>query len=197
MSARERKRLQTRERLLEAAVTEFKRDGMAAADIGAIVSAAGVAHGTFFFHFATKEHVLLELERREELRIAGSLAAFFNTPHTVEDTLSQMVRELEDLEERLGSKLFKDFLALHFSTTRPPQEERDHHPVIIAVISELERARDRGELPPGTDVFHQGVFFLLGMYALLVTTPEAPEIRTPIVEKYVTITLNGMTAAPR
>ncbi|MGV0601186.1 TetR/AcrR family transcriptional regulator, partial [Mycolicibacterium pulveris] len=34
---------QTRERLLGAAVAEFKREGMAAADIAAIVSAAGVA----------------------------------------------------------------------------------------------------------------------------------------------------------
>ena len=61
----------TRERLLGAALVEFQRAGMAAADTGAIVSAAGVAHGTFFFHFPTKEHVLLELEKREEVRIAG------------------------------------------------------------------------------------------------------------------------------
>ncbi|MFP3671046.1 TetR family transcriptional regulator, partial [Priestia sp. SIMBA_032] len=80
VSARETKRRATRERLLEAAVAEFKRDGMASADIGAIVSAAGVAHGTFFFHFPTKEHVLLELERCEEMRIAESLTAFFDTP---------------------------------------------------------------------------------------------------------------------
>src|SRR5687768_11986942 len=65
-SAREAKRLQTRERLLGAAVAEFKRSGMAEADVAAIVAAAGVAHGTFFFHFPTKEHVLLELEKREE-----------------------------------------------------------------------------------------------------------------------------------
>lgn len=45
------KRLQTRERLLGAAIAEFKRSGMAEADVGAIVNAAGVAHGTFFFHF--------------------------------------------------------------------------------------------------------------------------------------------------
>ena len=53
-SAREAKRLQTRERLMGAAIAEFKRSGIAAADVGAIVTAAGVAHGTFFFHFPTK-----------------------------------------------------------------------------------------------------------------------------------------------
>ena len=56
-SPRVRKGLQTRERLLGAALAEFKRAGMAAADSNAIASAAGVAHGTFFFHFPTKEHV--------------------------------------------------------------------------------------------------------------------------------------------
>src|ERR1700743_3976676 len=71
-SARETKRLQTRERLLGAAIAEFKRAGMADADVGSIVTAAGVAHGTFFFHFPTKEHVLLELERREEGRIPNT-----------------------------------------------------------------------------------------------------------------------------
>ena len=61
VTARETKRLQTRERLMGAAIAEFKRTGIAEADVGAIVAAAGVAHGTFFFHFPTKEHVLLEL----------------------------------------------------------------------------------------------------------------------------------------
>ncbi len=75
-STRETKRLQTRERLLGAAIAEFKRAGMAEADVGAIVAAAGVAHGTFFFHFPTKEHVLLELERREEERIAKQFGQF-------------------------------------------------------------------------------------------------------------------------
>ena len=69
-STREARRLQTRERILGAAIAEFKRSGMTGAEVSAIVGAAGVAHGTFFFHFPSKEHVLLELESREEARIA-------------------------------------------------------------------------------------------------------------------------------
>ena len=71
--SREAKRLATRERLFTAAVAEFKRSGMADADVAAIVEAAGVAHGTFFFHFPTKEHVLAELGQREEVRMAAAL----------------------------------------------------------------------------------------------------------------------------
>ncbi len=91
-SARETKRLQTRERLMGAAIAEFKRAGMAEADVGAIVAAAGVAHGTFFFHFPTKEHVLFELEQREEGRIAKQLGRAIGSEHDLAPTLSEAVR---------------------------------------------------------------------------------------------------------
>ncbi len=75
---------------------------MAAADIGAIVSAAGVAHGTFFFQFPTKEHVLVEMERREEDRMAAELSRFFKKPHDLRAALTEAVRVLEPHERRLG-----------------------------------------------------------------------------------------------
>lgn len=189
-----RKGVQTRERLLEAALVEFKHAGMAAADTGAIASAAGVAHGTFFFHFPTKEHVLLELEKREEDRMAAELTRSFGNPHTVRDTLAECFRVLEKLERRLGNRLFKDFLALHFSTSRPPSEEFQNHPVIVAVVSELGRARDRGEIPADVDVMHNGVSFLVGLYALLITMPGARQIRRPVIDEYLTTYMYGLRA---
>src|SRR3981081_781300 len=104
-SAREARRLQTRERILGAAIAEFKRFGMAGADVGAIVTAAGVAHGTFFFHFPTKEHVLLELERREEDRIAKQISRFLDSRPDLPSTLKEAVRLVVGLERRLGDLL--------------------------------------------------------------------------------------------
>src|SRR6478736_5245058 len=92
LSAREAKRLQTRERLMGAAIGEFARAGMAEADVGAIVAAAGVAHGTFFFHFPTKEYVLLELEQREEQRIASQFSRFLKSAHDLKGTLQEAMR---------------------------------------------------------------------------------------------------------
>jgi AcrR family transcriptional regulator len=195
-SAREAKRLQTRERLMGAAISEFKRSGMAAADVGAIVAAAGVAHGTFFFHFPTKEHVLLELERREEDRIAKQLGRFLASRHDLRATLNEAVRLVIGLERRLGALLFKDFLALHFSQTRPPAEEGKDHPVIVSVAQEIERAQERGEVDPGVNAMNSAVFFLLGLYALLTTTTTWPT-RTAMVEDYVTRTLRSMERHPR
>ncbi|ULE31649.1 TetR/AcrR family transcriptional regulator [Mycobacterium sp. IDR2000157661] len=189
-SARETKRLQTRERLMGAAIAEFKRSGIAAADVGAIVTAAGVAHGTFFFHFPTKEHVLLELEHREEERIAKQLGRYSDAAHDLESILKESVRLILGLERRLGSLLFKDFLALHFSQTRPVDESTEH-PVIVRVALEIEGAQQRGEVAADVNPMNSAVFFLLGLYALLTTTHNWPTQST-MIDDYVTRTLRGI-----
>jgi AcrR family transcriptional regulator len=192
-SAREAKRLQTRERLLGAATAEFQRSGMAEADVGAIVAAAGVAHGTFFFHFPTKEHVLLELERREEDRITKQFGQFLESSHDLPSALNEVVRLVLGLERRLGDLLFKDFLAAHFSQTRPPAEDGKDHPVVVLVAQQIERARERGETDPDVTPMNSAVFFLLGLYALLITTNDWPA-RRALLDDYVIRALRGMGA---
>ncbi|OCB08150.1 TetR family transcriptional regulator [Mycolicibacterium porcinum] len=172
-STRELRRLQTRERILGAAVAEFRASGMAGADVGAIVSAAGVAHGTFFFHFPSKEHVLLELERREETRMAAEFAGFLENPHDLATALTELVRLVGSLEQRFGPLLFKEVLALHFSPTRPTEDEWSDHPVIVLLVREIERARGDGEVHPEVDAFYSAAFFLLGIYGVLTTTANS------------------------
>ncbi|WP_068270783.1 TetR/AcrR family transcriptional regulator [Aldersonia kunmingensis] len=191
LSAREAKRLQTRERLMGAAIAEFKRSGMVGADVSTIVAAAGVAHGTFFFHFPTKEHVLLELERREEERIAKQYGQFLKSGRTVAQVLDEAVRLVMGLERRLGDNLFKDFLALHFSPTRPPAEDGTDHPLIVLVAQQIEQARDRKEVDSDVNPMNSAVFFLLGMYALLITTHDWPT-RDALIQDYVARSLRGM-----
>jgi TetR/AcrR family transcriptional regulator, repressor for uid operon len=148
-SLRELRRLQTRKRVLGAAITEFKRAGIASADVDAIASSAGVAHGTFFFHFPTKDHVQLELECRDEGRFATEFARFLDEPHDLPTALAEVVRLVAALEQRLGGLLFKDVLALHFSPSRPKRDEEwTDHPVIALLVREIERARDDGEAHP-------------------------------------------------
>ena len=192
LSAREAKRLQTRERLMGAAIAEFARAGMAEADVGAIVAAAGVAHGTFFFHFPTKEHVLLELERREEDRIAKQFAHFLKSKHDLVSALNEAVRLVVGLERRLGDRLFNDFLALHFSQTRPQTEDGRDHPLIVLVAQEIALAQERGETDSHVNAMNSAVFFLLGLYALLITTNHWPTGHT-LLEDFVARTLRSLT----
>src|SRR5690625_694193 len=194
MTAREAKRLQTRERLLGAATAEFKRTGMAQADVGAIVAAAGVAHGTFFFHFPTKEHVLLELEYREEERIAKQFSRYLRSHQELSDALAEAARLVMDLERRLGDPLFTEFLALHFSPTRPAPEVGEQHPLIVLVAEVIESARERGEVDDDVIAMNSAVFFLLGLYALLITTHDWPT-RPELVDDYLTRTIRGMRSS--
>ncbi|HSA40082.1 MAG TPA: TetR/AcrR family transcriptional regulator [Mycobacterium sp.] len=192
LSARETKRLQTRDRLLDAAIAEFKRTGMAAADVGAIVAAAGVAHGTFYFHFPTKEHVLLELECREEFRIAEQYRSFCDAEQPdLDSALREALRQVMALDGRLGRLLFKDFLATHFSPTRPPREEGEGHPMLMLVVDRIEQARRDGDIDSDVDPVNSAVFFLLGVYALLVTVGDLPA-REAILDDYVRRTLRSM-----
>jgi AcrR family transcriptional regulator len=191
ITTREAQRLATRERLLRSAVAEFKRTGVAAADVDAIVAAAGVAHGTFFFHFATKEHVVAELGQREELRMAGELDRFLAVPRALKQMLLEIVRMATSLERRLGTVLFKDMLALYFSPKRPELRLWPHHPVIARVIAEFERARDRGEIEDEADPANSAMIFLLGFYALLVTQ-ERNASRAGVLEQFVNTVTRGL-----
>jgi TetR/AcrR family transcriptional repressor of uid operon len=147
VSGRDAQRQQTRQRVYAAALAEFKRTGMAAADVGDIAAAAGVARGTFYFHFPTKEHVLAELERHEEARLVGQLSKFLAEleercgppspaqrpagPAAEDPTgrlpgqgflpaaLGEVVRLLTAMERRVGKTLFREMLGLHFSSRRP------------------------------------------------------------------------------
>jgi len=190
-SARATRRLQTRERILGAAIAEFKRSGMAGADVNAIVAAAGVAHGTFFFHFPSKEHVLLELEGREEARMADGFARFVQKPHDLVGALTEAVHLVAGLEVRLGHLLFKELLALHFSPTRPNKDEWTDHPIIVLLVGEIERARGDGEVHPEVDAFYSAAFFLLGIYGVLTTTSNF-DIREEMLAELVATAVRGL-----
>ncbi|MCV7284635.1 TetR/AcrR family transcriptional regulator [Mycolicibacterium wolinskyi] len=190
-TARDLRRLQTRERILGAAIAEFQASGMAGADVGAIVNAAGVAHGTFFFHFPSKEHVLLELERREETRMATEFARFLDIDHDLATALTELVRLVTRLEQRFGPILFKEVLALHFSPSRPTMDEWTDHPLIVLLVREIERARGDGEVHPEVDAFYSAAFFLLGIYGVLTTTANN-EKRDAMLAELVATALRGL-----
>jgi len=74
LSRRERKKRETRQRLMEAALRLFREQGYDDTTVGQIAEAADVAKGTFFNYFETKEAILPALVewRLQELEDALS-----------------------------------------------------------------------------------------------------------------------------
>ena len=192
---RQAQRLETRQRVYEAAIAEYRRAGMADADIGAIIKDAGVARGTFYFHFPTKEHVLEEVERNLVARLADDLAEFLDAPHDLWSTLPEIVRLVVAGEAQLGSRLFADVLALHFSQTRPPgYGKATDHPLVALLTAEIERAREAGVVHSKADAPKSALFFLLGVYSLLVTNHEPKPARAQLLDEFVSSTRRGLEA---
>lgn len=194
VGAREVQRLQTRARVFDAALAEIRRSGLAGADVAAIAAAAGVARGTFYFHFPTKEHVLVELERAEEATIVATLDTETTKPDDLMSLLTLLVRQVLDAEERLGPVVFRDMLGLHFSATRPVDDELAEHPLAGFVIAAIAEAQAAGRVSRDADPGELGVIFLTGLFALLATGVAASRARAALLERYVKTIVQGMEA---
>lgn len=184
-NVRETRRLETRARLFDAALAEFSRRGLAAADVSAIVADAGVARGTFYFHFPTKEHVLIEVERVEEMRIISELG---DASGDLVSVLSQLVHHVLSAESRLGEAVFRDMLGLHFSSARPVEEEFAQHPVGQFLVGVIGRAQDAQQVDSSVDAAELATFFLTGLFALLATG----SYDAALLSRYVTTIVKGM-----
>jgi TetR/AcrR family transcriptional regulator, repressor for uid operon len=196
-NGREAQRRETRQRVYAAAIAEFKRTGMAGADVGVIAKEAGVARGTFYFHYPTKEHVLAELERLEEARLAAQLSRFLAAPHDLAGALAEVVRLMTLMERRVGRGLFREMLGLHFSPRRPEvlpgADQWSQYPAMSLVVRAVELARERGEVYPGADALRTAQFFMLGLYAMLITSHEQPKgTRTEILDNFLATVLRGV-----
>ncbi|RAU90696.1 TetR/AcrR family transcriptional regulator [Mycobacterium colombiense] len=184
-SVRETRRLETRARLFDAALAEIARRGLAAADVSAIVADAGVARGTFYFHFPTKEHVLIEAERVEETRIISELG---DAKGDLASVLDHLVHHVLRAESRLGAAVFRDMLGLHFSSTRPVEDELAQHPLGQFLVDVIGRAQDAGQVVAEVDAAELATFFSNGLFALLATGAHD----AALLNRYVTTIVKGM-----
>ena len=189
---RETQRLETRQRVFEAAVSEIKEHGFAGANIGAIASAVGIARGTFYFHFPTKEHVVVELLLHEERRIADELSEELDATVSINSALKLVADRLAAEEQRLGATLYRDLLSIYFVAPQLVRNDTNDHAVAVLVIEQIERARRRGEIYSEVNSANSAKFFLLGLYALLITNGDPSPTRDGVVDDYLAIFCRGL-----
>jgi AcrR family transcriptional regulator len=138
-----KKGLDTRRRLLDAAERVFAELGYHEASIVKITEAAGVAQGTFYLYFASKQEIFEELVRDLNRRVRRAMAAGAERGRTRAEA------------ELLGFRGYFEFAAQHGALYRiirqaefvSPQTLHDHYEAIASgYVAALEAAMERGEV---------------------------------------------------
>lgn len=178
--ARARQRADTRERIFETALREFREVGFAAAQIDRIAKAAGVARGTFYFHFPAKDDVLLELARRINGRIARRVAVIGESGPTLGELLQRVNDAIMDEHSRVGETgLLGELLSLYI---RRPHDVRDPTHNLPTLSDELALhlrvARDRGELESTLSAEQIALVITTSLFGVHARIPQGEELRT-------------------
>ncbi len=172
--ARERRRRRTRTRLYEEALAEFARVGFDRASVADIARAAGVSRPAFYFHFPTKEHVLLELQWHKEQELVAELESCETLADTLMTLADEMVTGIESVQ---GPGVARDMLSIY--ARRPEWLPLDEQPFPTARLVEKRFAEgaERGELRAGLDPVKAPVLCLTGAFGYLIAAPENADRR--------------------
>jgi AcrR family transcriptional regulator len=161
---RENQRALTRRRLFDAAIEEFRREGFDRASVTRIAKRAGVSRASFYFHFPTKDHVLLELQWNLELRIVERLRGH----ESLRSALNEFVEGLIEAEDSVGDReLNRDMIRIY--TRRPEGLSLETQP--FPVMYELGRCfllgARKGELRAGLEPAQATHLFLTSVFGYL------------------------------
>jgi AcrR family transcriptional regulator len=173
-SRRERASDATRARLFRAALDEFRRAGVAGAQVARIARRARVSRPSFYFHFPTKEHVLLELQWTLELEIVERLKRC----RSVREALSGFVDGFEEAERKVGSpELFRDMLAVYARRPEGVALDEQRFPTVVELTRHFIEGAARGDLRPGLDPVDAARVCLASVFGILTGIAAPPAAR--------------------
>jgi AcrR family transcriptional regulator len=150
VKSREQQREETRRRLYESALAVFRRDGVAACRTEDIAKAAGVSRGSFYFHFPTKEHVLLERMSETEAEICEKIEALADDA-SVNEMLATFNKALASIWEH-DPQLLPELAGAALRFTATAMNDQEATPLRALLADRFRAAVERGEiqarLPP-------------------------------------------------
>ncbi|WP_053232371.1 TetR/AcrR family transcriptional regulator [Sandaracinus amylolyticus] len=150
MASRDEQRERTRRRVYECALDVFRRDGVAPCRIDDITAAAGVSRGSFYFHFPTKEHVLLERMRETEDTICDAIDALPADAHVdaVLAVLNQKLAEIWEPDPQLLPDVTGAALRLAATTMSDQEATRMRSVLAQRFRAGVERGEIVARVPP-------------------------------------------------
>lgn len=176
-----------REAIFDAAIGEFRRDGFDAASISSIARRAGVSRPTFYAHFATKEHVLLELQWRFDLHLVERLRDCTSLREAL-FRLAEAHAELEDIVQ--SRELLRAVQAVYAKRPFLQPEKAQPFPLVAVMRLRFEEAAARGELREGLEPREASQIYLAAVFGCLITGPGSVRRHQHELETLATLFLN-------
>lgn len=172
LGPRAEQRKRTRARLYDAALAEFARVGFDRASVAKIARDAGVARASFYFHFPSREHVLLELQWRKELQLVERVRPHHRLADALRALADALVDALADIE---SPEVARDMLRIY--VRRPPQLALDDQPfpLLVEIQGRFASGAETGELRAGIDPERATLLCLSSVFGYLLASAAPPE----------------------
>jgi len=149
LSRRERKKSETRQRLMETALQLFSEHGYEATTVKDIASAADVAKGTFFNYFETKEAILPAIAAHRLEQLEEALGPELGAPSSPVDRIKLALRLVA--ESRLCQKQLAERL---FAAMMHRREIGAGHALRDLLASQVRQAQAAGEIRGDLEATH-------------------------------------------
>ncbi|WP_292469758.1 TetR/AcrR family transcriptional regulator [Methanolobus sp.] len=159
MSLREKKKQDTRNRIFEVSGKLFKDKGFENTTVDEITKEAGIAKGTFFNYFPTKESLLCYFKEHKEAFIFSIMENQMSLNAPVKEKIKNflvLVAEYYEKDKELLKLLFFEHKRLIMSSDQQSTEKKQRHQRqerFINMLSVfLREGVDKGEIKKGIDL---------------------------------------------
>jgi AcrR family transcriptional regulator len=146
---------ETRRRLLDAAATAFMERGYSATSLSELIAAAGLTKGGFYFHFASKADVAIEVvrSRDEQLQreVLAAAAEYERASEQVVAMVRALVQAIAAKSEQGMAGLERLCAELRADGVNDPAVIRPHERWIETTAALFRKAQAEGDLDPEAD----------------------------------------------
>jgi len=135
LGRRERRKLELRGRILEAAVALFDAQGVEATKVAEICERADIAHKTFFNYFPSKQQLLREIAHEAVLEMLARIEAVTKQPVSTRERLALYFGEIAEHASEAGP-MARDLLnmIIRVGNEEGPLEARRIHDAFEGLV---------------------------------------------------------------
>lgn len=179
-TARALQRQDTFNRVFEAALSEFRRVGVEKATVSEICRRAGVAKGTFFFHFPTKDHVLLARQQRISEAMARRITDELGEVSDVRVFLQRLTAIVLEEHQAIGDlELVREINLAILRHGGDPQLGVRQTAFGVALAAQIRRLQQAKVIRPGVDAARLTDCLRMSFFGFLVNPQSSFQTGRP------------------